>query len=38
MKLIAGWIADIIKDFEGNKERITREVIELCDRFPIYED
>ena len=38
MKLIAGWIADIINDFEGNKERITREVIELCDRFPIYED
>ena len=38
MKLIAGWIADIINDFDNNKERITREVIELCDRFPIYED
>ena len=38
MKLIAGWISDVIKDFEGNKDRITKEVIELCDRFPIYQD
>lgn len=37
MKLIAGWICDIIKDFEGNKERITNEVIALCEKFPIYE-
>lgn len=37
MKLIAGWISDVIKDFEGNKERITKEVIDLCDKFPIYE-
>ncbi|MBR6321357.1 MAG: serine hydroxymethyltransferase [Lachnospiraceae bacterium] len=36
MKLIGGWIADIIEDFEGNKERVTREVAELCARFPIY--
>lgn len=36
MKLIAGWIADVIKDFEGNKERISREVQELCAKFPIY--
>ncbi len=36
MKLIAGWICDIITDFEGNKERITEEVIALCERFPIY--
>jgi len=36
MKLIAGWIADIIDDFEGNKERVSREVQELCKKFPIY--
>lgn len=38
MKLIAGWILDIIKDFEGNRERITAEVIALCEKFPIYND
>lgn len=36
MDLIAGWIADIIKDFEGNKERVSREVQELCAKYPIY--
>ena len=36
MKLIAGWITDIINDFEGNKDRITAEVVELCKKFPIY--
>ena len=36
MKLIAGWIIDIINDFEGNKERVTKEVIELCEKFPLY--
>ncbi len=36
MDLIAGWIADIINDFEGNKERVSREVQELCAKFPIY--
>ncbi len=36
MELIAGWIADIIEDFEGNKERITKEVVALCEKFPIY--
>ncbi len=36
MKLIAGWIADIIDDFDANKERVTNEVIELCEKFPIY--
>ena len=36
MDLIAGWIADIIKDFEGNKERVSREVQELCVKYPIY--
>lgn len=36
MDLIAGWISDIIKDFEGNKERVSREVQELCAKYPIY--
>ena len=45
MKLIANWITDVlnggwikavIADFEGNKDRITAEVIELCSKFPIY--
>ena len=36
MELIANWIADIIEDFEGNKERVSREVQELCAKFPIY--
>ena len=36
MKLIAGYIGDIINDYEGNKERISNEVEELCAKFPIY--
>ncbi len=36
MKLIAGWISDIINDFEGNRERVTEEVQALCAQFPIY--
>ncbi|MBQ9099033.1 MAG: serine hydroxymethyltransferase [Clostridia bacterium] len=37
MDMIAGWIADVINDFEGNKERVTAEVIALCQKFPIYQ-
>ena len=37
MKLIAGWIKDIITDFEGNKQRVSAEVQALCEKFPIYE-
>ncbi len=36
MKRIAGWIKDIITDFEGNKERVSAEVQALCAQFPIY--
>ena len=36
MELIADWISDIINDFEGNKERVSKEVQELCRQFPIY--
>ena len=38
MKLIAGWISDVVNDFENSKERVTAEVIALCEKFPIYED
>ena len=36
MVKIAKWIRDIINDFEGNKERVSKEVQELCEQFPIY--
>ena len=36
MVKIAAWIADIVNDFENSKERITKEVIELCEKYPIY--
>ncbi len=36
MEKIAGFIADVIFDFENSKERITNEVIALCEKFPIY--
>ncbi len=38
MKKIALWIRDIATDFEGNKERVSNEVMALCEQFPIYED
>ena len=37
MVKIAGWIKDAIVDFENSKERITKEVQELCEKFPIYQ-
>ncbi len=36
MALVAGWIYDTVYDFENSRERISREVQELCARFPIY--
>ena len=36
MALIAGWIYDTVYDFENSRERISREVQELCAKFPIY--
>jgi len=38
MEKIALWIRDIAADFEGNRDRVSREVVELCEKFPIYED
>ncbi len=36
MVMIGNWIADIIADFEGSKERVTAEVAALCEKYPIY--
>lgn len=36
MKLIAEWIYLVINDFEANKEKVSKEVQELCAKFPIY--
>lgn len=38
MKLIAGWISDIINDFDGNKDRVLAEVQSLCEKFPFYDE
>ena len=38
MEKIALWIRDIATDFEANKERVSAEVVALCEKFPIYED
>ncbi len=37
MKKIAKWLKLVATDFEANKEQITKEVIALCEKFPIYE-
>ena len=36
MELIAKWIYDVIFDFENSRDRITDEVIALCEKYPIY--
>lgn len=36
MLMIAKWIKDVAVDFENQKDRITAEVIALCDKYPIY--
>ncbi len=38
MVKIAKWIKDVTVDFEGNKDRVSAEVLALCEKFPIYED
>ncbi len=37
MKLIASWMKQVATDFENSKERIAKEVIALCEKFPLYE-
>lgn len=36
MQKIASFIFDVVNDFDNNKERVTNEVIALCDKYPIY--
>ncbi len=36
MAQIAKWISRVVKDFEGNKEAVSKEVQELCAKYPIY--
>ncbi len=36
MKKIGGWITDCIRDFDGNKDRVTAEVLALCKQYPLY--
>ena len=38
MKMIAKWLKEIATDFEGNRERITAEVMALCEKYPLYND
>ena len=38
MEKIAGFIADILGDYDKHKECVTAEVIALCEKFPIYAD
>ena len=34
---IAGWMKEIAENYEASKDRISKEVMELCAQFPIYE-
>ena len=36
MDQIAGFIESVVRDFEGTRERVTEEVVALCQKFPIY--
>ncbi len=36
MVKIAGYIDAVLHDFEGKKEEITQDVMNLCEKFPIY--
>ena len=37
MLRIAKWLKDIASDFEGNRERVSDEVLALCKQYPLYE-
>ncbi|NLL91977.1 MAG: serine hydroxymethyltransferase [Ruminococcaceae bacterium] len=36
MHLIAGFIVEVINNFDNSKERIKKEVAEICNAFPVY--
>ncbi|MBO4355630.1 MAG: serine hydroxymethyltransferase [Clostridia bacterium] len=35
--LIADMIADVIEDYEANKDKVASQVKEICERYPIYD-
>ena len=37
MRMIAKWLKDVAVDFEANKDRVTAEVLALCEKYPLYE-
>ena len=37
MEMIARWMGEIARDFEGSAAKVRKEVDALCARFPIYE-
>lgn len=36
MKMIAKWMKAVAVDFEGSKDRVLKEVTELCAKYPLY--
>lgn len=36
MKLIAGWISDVVHDFDGTRKKVLNGVQELCAAYPLY--
>ena len=36
MEMIADWFLAVATDFENSKERVAKEVMELCAKYPIY--
>jgi glycine hydroxymethyltransferase len=36
MRMIAKWMKTVATDFEANKDRISAEVMALCEKYPIY--
>ncbi len=38
MVMIAKWIKLAITDFENSKDEITKQVLALCEKYPIYQD
>ena len=37
MLKIAQWMKDVASDFEANRDRVSAEVVALCEKFPIYD-
>ena len=36
MIMIADWFKAVATDFENSKDRVSKEVMELCAKYPIY--